>query len=86
MVKKNTFSPRASAHSRGDRMKDVYCRHNAPQFVKQDSEAAANKEHIYGGRRHKTASQASERSQSVLNNRQRCQAVRIWGNLISGGR
>lgn len=51
-------------------MTDMYWRHNVPQFVKQDSEAAANKEHIYGDRRHKTASQASERSQSVLNNRQ----------------
>jgi len=57
-----------------------------PQFVNQDSEAAANKELIYGGRRHKTAKQASEKSQSVLNNRQRCQAVGIRGNLISGGR
>jgi len=41
-------------------MTDMYWRHNVPQFVKQDSEAAANKEHIYGDRRHKTASQASE--------------------------
>lgn len=96
MVTRNTFSLRESTHlheqerthTRVETERQTYTvdRHNVPQFVKQDSEAAANKEHIYGDWRHKTASQAGERSQSVLNNHQRCQAVRIWGNLISGGR
>lgn len=58
-------------------MTDIHRRHNVPQFVKQDSKGAVNKELIYGDRRHKTANQASEESQSGLNNHQHCQAARI---------
>lgn len=72
-------------HSRIDRMTCLYGLHNAAQFVNQDS-AGANKELVYDSRRHKTAMQVSEKSQSVLNIHQRCQATGTGGNLISGGR